>query len=142
VPAPHERKQLHESESNQWCRRRGCKRTPKSFDLVKIPENPGKLCKNLGKFLKTLPKSLQKWRPTWFDLKKRRPTLAESHEDLFLEVISKMWTQVFGQLWGNTGKNPSHPQNLACSYTYEYNSHESEMVKTTNSILTKRQVGC
>jgi len=30
----------------QRCRRRGCKRTPKSFDLSKIAENLGKIRKN------------------------------------------------------------------------------------------------
>jgi len=24
----------------------------------------------------------------------------------------------FGQVWGNSGKNPSQPQKLTCSYTY------------------------
>jgi len=40
----------------QWCRRRGCKRTSKSFDLLKIrtksvknPENVRKILENLGK---------------------------------------------------------------------------------------------
>jgi len=26
----------------------------------------------------------------------------------------------FGQVWENLGKNPSHPQKFACSYTYAY----------------------
>ena len=38
--------------SNQWCRRRGCKNTSKSFDLLKIPENVGKNSENLGKIPK------------------------------------------------------------------------------------------
>ena len=36
----------------QWRMRRGCKRTTKTFDLLnpdKMPENPGKILKNLGK---------------------------------------------------------------------------------------------
>ena len=41
----------------------GCKRTPKSFDLVKIPEDPGKLCKNLGKFFENLTKIPAKMAP-------------------------------------------------------------------------------
>jgi len=45
-----------------------------------------------------------------FDLKKWR----------FLEVMRntvfmhKKWPKIFG----NSGKNPSHPQKFACSYTY------------------------
>jgi len=58
----------------QWCRKRGCrgcKRTPKSFDLVKIRQNlckirvtMGKICDKLCKSVKTW-KSGQKWRTTW-----------------------------------------------------------------------------
>jgi len=33
----------------------------------------------------------------------------------FLEVIFGVF---FGQVWGNVGKNASHPQKVACSYTY------------------------
>jgi len=35
---------------------------------------------------------------------------------LFLEVISS--GVFFWQVCGNLGKNPSHPQKFACSYTY------------------------
>jgi len=55
--------------------------------------------------------------------------LAESHEDLFLEVIpkedllEKMFAQkvaqnVFGQVWGNSGQKPSLPKKCAFCYTY------------------------
>jgi len=77
--------------SNQWCRRRGCKCTPKSYDLLKIR---AKSLKMLTKILKILTKSLKirtkslnilekflkiwaKWRPTLFDFKKWRPRFAE-----------------------------------------------------------------
>jgi len=31
------------------------------------------------------------------------------------------WPKIFlGQVWENSGKNPSHPQKFACSYTYVY----------------------
>jgi len=54
--------------------------------------------------------------------------LAESYEDLFLEVIpkedllEKMFAQkvaqnFFGQVWENSGQNPSHPKTFAF-YTY------------------------
>jgi len=38
----------------------------------------------------------------------------------FLEVI--FFGVFFGQVWGNLGKNPSHPQKFACSYTYAQNT--------------------
>jgi len=27
--------------------------------------------------------------------------------------------KLFGQVWGNSGKNPLHPQKFACSCTYD-----------------------
>ena len=86
----------------------GWKRTPKSFDLLK---------------------SGQKWRPTLFEFKKWCPTCAEKHMNPFLEAtpkrvlygrkfVSKSHTKLFGQVWGTSGKNPSHAQKFACSYTY------------------------
>jgi len=50
----------------------------------------------------------------------------KTHEDLFFEIVpkrsllsvceKKLWTEVaqkrFGQVWGNSGKNPSHPKKL------------------------------
>jgi len=46
--------------SNQWCRRRGFKRTPKSFDLSKIwaksLKNVGKMYENVRKILVILVK--------------------------------------------------------------------------------------
>jgi len=47
----------------------------------KLSENPGKVC-NLRKSVKTFAKFEQKWRPTYFYLKKIRPTCPELHEDL------------------------------------------------------------
>jgi len=32
-------------------------------------------------------------------------------------------TNFFGQVWGNAGKSPSHPQKIACSYTYVHVHH-------------------
>ena len=31
----------------------------------------------------------------------------------------KLPKKLFGQVWGNSGKNPSHSQKFACSYTYD-----------------------
>jgi len=36
-------------------------------------------------------------------------------EIVFFEVI---FLEFFRAIWGNLGKNPSHPQKFACSYTY------------------------
>jgi len=62
----------------------GCKLTSRSFDLSKIPENPGKIQENPGKSSQNSRKSGQtlKIRAKMFDFKKWRPTIAESHEDL------------------------------------------------------------
>jgi len=30
---------------------------------------------------------------------------------------------LFGQVWGNSGKNPSHPKKIASSYTYGLTCH-------------------
>jgi len=35
---------------------------------------------------------------------------------VFLVVI--LFGVSFGQVWGKVGKNPAHPQKLACYYTY------------------------
>jgi len=54
---------------------------------------------------------------------------AESHEDLVLEAIpkegllekryaQKMTQNFVGQVWGNSGQNPSHPKEFAFSNTY------------------------
>jgi len=42
----------------------GCKRTPKSFYLLKIPESLDKIPENLGKISENLGKIREKWRPT------------------------------------------------------------------------------
>jgi len=92
---------------HQWCRRqgcRGCKRTPKCLDMLKIRSKslkiPGKICVNLGKIYENLckiPENLGKnctqWGLIW---KKWRPTFAESHEDHCLCEYFLMKT-VFGK---------------------------------------------
>jgi len=44
----------------------------------------------------------------------RRPFFG-LHEKIFAQKVAKKF---FGQVWGNSGNNPSHPQKCACSYTY------------------------
>jgi len=57
---------------HHWCRKRGCKRTPKSFDLVKIREKSLKIREKFveiwTKSLKAFTKSLKMWaNPSWKD---------------------------------------------------------------------------
>jgi len=66
----------------------------------------------------------------FFYFKTLRPT--SKRERLFLEVMptkglhdlcgrkfaGKVTQKPFGQVWENSGKNPSHPQTFACSSTY------------------------
>jgi len=66
-------------------------------------------------------KSRKKWCPTWFDLKKMTPNVCKITWRLFWRSFfwrSKVAQKFFGQVWGNSGKNPSHPQKFACTYTY------------------------
>ena len=55
----------------------------------------------------------EKWRRTCFDLKKWRP-IRSSWEN----IRTKSGPKFFRASVGNSGKNPSHHQKLACSYTY------------------------
>ena len=112
----------------QWCWRwgcRGCKRTPKSFDLLKIRE---------------------KWRPMLFDFKKWRPMFAWKHETLFWrlhqkEVFmifvgenlqAKVAQKLFGQVWGNSGKilHP-RPYQIICWKNTLYRSWTSRACALT-----------
>ena len=85
---------------------------PQRFDLLKI-------------WVRTPPKV------AW--LQKMAPKVCrKTHEDLFWRSHQKkvfkwsLWEKLcrqklhkkfFGQLWGNSGKDPSPPQNFACCYT-------------------------
>jgi len=110
--------------------RRGCKSTPKSFDLVKIREKsfeirqnlwePSKTPRNLSKNDAKLWKSEQKWRPAliW---KQWRPELTWtgfSHGARF-DIKSFFWRSgVFQASLGEFGKSFFAPSKFACSYTY------------------------
>ena len=39
------------------------------------------------------------------------------------KFVGKVAQKRFGQVWVNSGKNPSHPQKFACSYTYAREYH-------------------
>ena len=126
----------------QWCRRRGCKCTPKSFDLLKIwanllksgdnPQKFGRISKNLGKILESPGKSgtqrcltskngaqllQKKHMKTWFFWGHIKKSL---HDFCGRKFVGKSCTNrvLFRQVWENSGKNPSQPQKCACSYSY------------------------
>jgi len=42
--------------------------------------------------------------------------------------------KLLGQVWGNSAKNPSHPQNFACSYTYGASICSENDLNTNNHI--------
>ena len=85
-------------------------------------------------------KSGRKSRPTLFDFTKRQPVVAEKHIKTFLwtshqkkvfmilweKFIGKSAQKLFGQVWGNSGKSPSHPQKFACSDTCAWSRHGVE----------------
>jgi len=94
------------------------------------------ICRKSGqnplKFGQNLWQSWQKLRPTLFDFRKWRPTLAEEKWRAFLEITprnlfcgrgqicrTKVAEQLFRQVWRNWAKIPSHPQKFAFSYTCE-----------------------
>jgi len=109
--------------TNQWCRRRGCRRctpTPKSLICRKSWQNrecPGKILKNPGKngaqpcliAEKRLHKN--KWRP-FLEVTPKKVLMMFVGENLLAKVA-----QLFGQVWGNSSKNLLHTQNFACPYT-------------------------
>jgi len=93
----------------QWYRTgfRGCKRTPKSFDLAKNRERCLKIRVKSLKTFTTPWKYEQKWRPTSFDLKKMAPRFQAS-------------------LWEFRQKS------FAPSYTYVFESEDGRYIKLTS----------
>jgi len=99
-------------------------------NLGKILENPGTIGRNLGKICENLckiPDVRAKMAPNvvWFE--KMAPNVGRITWRPILEVIPKTffmrkylykkWPKFFRQVWGNWGKNPSHPKKFSCSYT-------------------------
>jgi len=135
--------------------------SPEVLICWKYGQNPWKSGQNLWKPSQMPWKSRQsprkykqKWRPTFFELKKMVPNLLllkkngaqpaliwlkkwrpKSHEDRHPKYgfYEKIFTQksaknFFGQVWENSGKNPSHLQTFACSYTCGTNNNLSRNV--------------
>ena len=98
------------------------KRTPNvliCWNLGKISKNPIKITDNPGKngaqrclTLKNGAQRLQK--NTWI-------LFWRSHQKRVLygrKFVGKSHTKLFGHVWGTSGKNPSHAQKFACSYSH------------------------
>jgi len=109
----------------QWCRRgeEGMQTHPQKFWFG---ENPVKIPKNLGKFPEKMAKMVLN--VIWFDLKKMAPNVWRItwtffggnpknglHEKIFAQKVAQTF---FGQVWGNSEKNLSHPQKFSSYYTY------------------------
>jgi len=129
---------LHFVRLYQWCRRLGCKRTPKSLDFVKIRaqflEIGAKSVKTFAKSLKiwaSSPKIRAKMAPNllWFEKKgsqrvliwkkmvpeiTRRPFVGGHQKYGLLEKIfaQKVAQNFFGQVWRNSGKNIVAPPKI------------------------------
>ena len=54
-------------------------------------------------------------------------------ENLQAEVAQNL----FGQVWGNSGKNPSHPPKFPCSYTCGRNNHAENAIKIMQRVLKR-----
>jgi len=102
-----------------------------SENLSKILENLGKIPANLCKISKIREKMvpnvvcLYKMAPVLFVFTKWRPMFAEKvhTKKVFMILVgqnlqAKVAQNLFGQVWGYAGNNPSHPHKFACSYTY------------------------
>jgi len=124
----------------QWCREARMQAHPQKFwcgeNPGKIPENRqirrnlSKICENLGKTPENLGKLTENTAKMASNmlcfLKNWPPMSAESHENFILfrkrssweKFAQKVVQNFFGQVWGNSDKNPSRPQKFACSYSY------------------------
>jgi len=103
----------------QWCRRRGCKRTPKSFDLVKT----------FAKTLKISANSLKiraNWRPRALIRKNSAQNHMKTfvfrghpkyglHEKIFVHEVAQDFSGKFGEV---RAKLLIAPPKFACSCTY------------------------
>jgi len=91
---------------NLWCRRRGCTRTPRSFDLSKIRENLGKICENLRKILVNLGISLK-------IQAKMAPSVRRITWKWHLEVIPK---KSLHNPWGRKYPHKKLPENFSAKF--------------------------
>jgi len=122
--------------SNQWCRRRGCKQTPKSYDLSKIQAKSLKMWSNALKiWVKSLSiqaKSLQIW-------EKMAPNVwRKTNEDIFLrshqirphdlcgrKFVGKSGRTTFRKSLGKFGQKSFAPPNVSNFHKQVVKSHTS-----------------
>jgi len=114
-----------QASSHQWCKGLGCRVHPKFWfveNLGKIPKNQGKTpeypdknCVQRCLILKNGAQRLLKntWRH-FFGVHTEKGL----HDLCGRKSVGKVAYKRFGKIWENSGKNPSHPQNFAYSYTY------------------------
>jgi len=57
---------------------------------------------------------------------------------VFLEII--FFGVFFGRVWGNLGKNPSHPQELACSTYGEGSSLLGEIISWFSMLMRHYEI--
>jgi len=91
-----------------WCRRRGCKWTPKVWIWWKSGQNSLKSRKNLWIPSRTPWKSKQKANMLGFE-----KMASKCHGEVFFG--GHFFRDFFGQVCENSGKNPSHFQKFPCS---------------------------
>jgi len=93
-------------------------------NLDKIPENLGKTSGNLGK----MPENPDKNGAQHLQKNTIKTFFWRSHQkQVFMLVVGEnVWAKgaqkLFGKVWGNSGKNPVHPQKFARSFTYDLDS--------------------
>jgi len=104
---------------HHWCRRQSCKgcTNPHKFwfgeNPGKIPYKPSKYRGNLGKISEYLQNS-------WKSEQTPESMSENGVNGVQNNMKSFFWRSLFMeyQVWNNSGKNLSHPQKVACSYTY------------------------
>jgi len=117
--------------SQQWCRRR-VQAHPQKFwfvkNLWKSRQNAwksGLICENLCKIPESLGKnSAQRCLISKHGVQRLQNDMKtffwwSSQEMVFIVSLwEKCWHKTFlAKFWGNSGKNPAHPQKFACAYT-------------------------
>ena len=90
-----------------------CKRTTKSFHLMKIRAKSVEICAKSLKPSRNPCKSEQTTENMNKNGAQRRP---KEHE----ELLFRRSEFFLGHVWENSGKNPSHPQKLACSLLHHH----------------------
>jgi len=97
--------------------------------LGKTPENLSKTSENLGKISKNPGKNgAQGCLTSGNDVQRLQKNTIKiflgdaPKTDLHVLCGKNLWAKVaqkrFGQVWGNSGRNSSHPKKVSCSYTY------------------------